>query len=94
MVERAPDGERVVEMALAGWCKCTLWDWQRSMRKRQSRSGSLLSMFSMLSTPSLWCYGMQQRKMYRICANARRHRHARQAKSTGKHRHHLPLGRC
>lgn len=48
MLERAPDGERMMEMALAGWCNWTPRDWQLSMRKRQRSNGSLKRIFSML----------------------------------------------
>ena len=42
MLERVPDGERLIDMALAGWCSWTLRDWQLSMRKRQRSNGSLM----------------------------------------------------
>ena len=54
MLERVPDGERVTEMALAGWCIWTARDWQLSRRKRQRSSGSL----ERISVFRLWlgCY--------------------------------------
>lgn len=41
MLERVPDGERVMELALAGGCSLTPRDWQLSRRKRQRSNGSL-----------------------------------------------------
>ncbi len=52
MVESAPDEERVMEIGVAGWWRCTLRDWQDDMRKRQRRRGSLLRKFSKLSMDS------------------------------------------
>ena len=51
-VERVPDGERAMEMALAGWWRWTWWDWHCCMRKRQRSNESLwmmmiIVMFSM-----------------------------------------------
>jgi hypothetical protein len=56
VVERVPDGVRVIEIGLAGWWRWTFWERHLFMRKRQRSRGSLLRYSARVRSHAGWDY--------------------------------------